>query len=60
MPTAAFYAVSDSSYFLGAVGLINSLRLIGHLEPIYLLDCGLEEWQREAIEGEVTIVPDAG
>jgi hypothetical protein len=57
MPTAAFYSVSDSSYFLGAVGLINSLRLMGHPEPIYLLDCGLEEWQRQAIEGEVTIVP---
>ena len=31
----------DARYFLGAVGLINSLRLVGHTEPIYLLDCGL-------------------
>ena len=40
-PAAAFYCVADERYFLGAVGLINSLRLVGHDEPIYLLDCGL-------------------
>ena len=38
---AAFYCVADERYFLGAVGLINSLRLVGHDEPIHLLDCGL-------------------
>jgi hypothetical protein len=36
-PQAAFYCVADERFFLGAVGLINSLRLVGHAEPIYLL-----------------------
>ena len=53
---AAFYCVSDERYFLGAVGLINSLRLVGHTEPIYLLDCGLTEAQRELLAGEVELV----
>ena len=45
-PAAAFYCVADERYFLGAVGLINSLRLVGHTEPIFLLDCGLTAAQR--------------
>ena len=53
---AAFYCVSDERYFLGAVGLINSLRLVGHTEPIYLLDCGLTEAQRELLAAEVELV----
>ena len=53
---AAFYCVADSRYFLGAVGLVNSLRLVGHREPIYLLDCGLDDEQRRLLEGEVSIV----
>jgi hypothetical protein len=55
-PTA-FYCVADAAYFLGAVGMINSLRLQDHDEPIYLLDLGLERWQRELLAAEVTIVP---
>jgi hypothetical protein len=54
---AAFYCVSSAEYFLGAVGLINSLRLVGHTEPIYLLDCGLSDAQRELLASEVTVVP---
>ena len=46
---AAFYCVADERYFLGAVGLVNSLRLVGHAEPIYLLDCGLTDAQRELL-----------
>ena len=48
-PAAAFYCVADERYFLGAVGLINSLRLVGHTEPIFLLDCGLTAAQRELL-----------
>jgi hypothetical protein len=55
---AAFYCVSDRRYFLGAVGLINSLRLLGHTQPIYLLDCGLTEPQRELLKDHVTLVRD--
>jgi hypothetical protein len=53
---AAFYCVADSRYFLGAVGMINSLRLQGHLEPVYVLDLGLTEGQRELLGSEATIV----
>jgi hypothetical protein len=55
--SAAFYTVSDDGYFLGAVGLVNSLRLIGHDEPICVLDCGLTPEQRELLTPEVTLVP---
>ena len=52
----AFYCVADDRYFLGAVGLVNSLRLVGHDEPIHLLDCGLTREQRELLEPEVGFV----
>ena len=48
--------MSSELYFLGAVGLVNSLRLQGHDEPIYLLDLGLSAEQRELLAGEVTVV----
>jgi hypothetical protein len=54
---AAFYSVSNESYFLGAVGLINSLRIVGHTEPVFLLDCGLSAEQRELLAPQVTLVP---
>ena len=37
------YCVADSRYFPGAVGLVNSLRLVGHREPILVLDTGLTD-----------------
>ncbi len=57
MSEAAFYCVCDSRYFLGAVGMLNSLRVLGHREPLYVLDCGLEPGQREILEPHVTLVP---
>jgi hypothetical protein len=56
-PQVAFYCVSSEVYFLGAVGLINSLRLVGHTEPIYLLDHGLTTAQRELVAPHVELVP---
>lgn len=53
---AAFYCVSEERYFLGAVAMINSLRLLGHTEPVHLLDVGLTRVQRQAIEAEVVVV----
>jgi len=53
---AAFYCVADERFFLGAVGLLNSLRLLGHREPVYLLDCGLTAGQRALLEPEATLV----
>ncbi len=58
-PAAAFYCVADERYFLGAVGLINSLRLVGHTEPIFLLDCGLTAAQRELLEPQATLLDRA-
>ena len=53
---AAFYCVADERYFLGAVGLVNSLRLVGHRERIFVLDCGLDDEQRELLAPEVELV----
>jgi hypothetical protein len=53
----AFYCVSNSRHFLGAVALVNSLRLAGHGEPIYLADCGLSSAERAFLMPEVHIVP---
>ena len=57
---SAFYCVADERYFLGAVGLINSLRLVGHDEPIYLLDCGLSAEQRDRLEPQATLISRPG
>lgn len=57
MQKTAFYCMSSELYFPGAVAMINSLRLIGHAEPIYLLDCGLTPAHRELLAQEATIVP---
>ena len=57
MDTAAFYCVSNSRHFLGAVALVNSLRLAGHSEPIYLADCGLSNAERAFLSPEVHLVP---
>jgi hypothetical protein len=60
LPPAAFYCVSSGRYFLGAVALVNSLRLLGHTEPIFVLDCGLSPAQRELLSQEATLVPAPG
>jgi hypothetical protein len=56
-PPTAIYCVTDSRYFLGAVGMLNSLRLLGHREPLYVLDCGLTTEQRELLLPHATLVP---
>ncbi len=56
MTATAFYCVSSDLYFPGSVALINSLRLVGHTEPIYLLDCGLSASHRELLQGEVEVI----
>lgn len=58
--STAFYCVADERYFLGAVGMINSLRLQGHREPVHVLDCGLVPWQRDLLgeEAELEAAPE--
>jgi hypothetical protein len=53
---AAFYCVADERYFLGAVGMVNSLRLLGHAEPVFMLDCGLAPRQRDLLAPHLTVV----
>lgn len=54
--STAFYCVADARFFLGAAAMINSLRLLGHTEPVYVLDCGLEPAHRDRLGAEATIV----
>ncbi len=56
-PPTAFYTVANSRHFVGVVGLLNSLRLVGHQEPLYILDCGLTPHQRAQLEPHARIVP---
>ena len=50
-----FCTVADQAYFLGAVALVNSLRLTGHAQEIALLDVGLDDRQRAFLDREATI-----
>jgi hypothetical protein len=50
-----YCAIVDSSYFIGAVALVNSLRLKGHDGEIVFLDVGLDDDQRAFLEREATI-----
>jgi hypothetical protein len=56
VPSTAFFCVADKRHFIGAVALVNSLRMCGHQQPIYILDCGLDAAQRGLLAGEATIV----
>jgi hypothetical protein len=53
----AFYSVSDSRHFVGIVALVNSLRLVGHDETIFVVDAGLTPEQRQLLGDYVTLVP---
>ena len=50
-----FCTVADRAYFLGAVALVNSLRLTEHAQEIALLDVGLDDRQRAFLDREATI-----
>jgi hypothetical protein len=52
----AFYCVASARYFPGAVAMINSLRLIGHREPIHVLGWGLTPAQAELLSQQATVV----
>ena len=60
MTRAAFYTVADARFFLGAVGLVNSLRLLGHDERIVILDAGLTQHERELLGTEAELVEGPG
>lgn len=54
---ATVFTIADASYFVGVVGLVNSLRLTGNPYEIVVIDCGLEEWQRALLARETRVVP---
>jgi hypothetical protein len=54
--SCTFFVVADSHYWLGAVALVNSLRLAGHQEPVVVLDAGLDPQQRERLETVAEVV----
>ena len=56
-PNATFYAVSDSRYYPAVVGLLNSLQLTGHTEPVIIGDSGLTTAQREQLARRCTVFP---
>jgi hypothetical protein len=53
----AFYSAANSAHFPGVVALLNSLRLVGHEEPMVLVDAGLTEEQRERLAPHLRLVP---
>lgn len=56
LPGTAFYTVADRRFFPGLVALLNSLRLTGHDEPLFVVDIGLSPEQRDMLAGHVTLV----
>ena len=53
---ATFYTVTDAEFFPGTVALLNSLRLVGHREPLVVLDNGLTPEQRKRLDRVATVV----
>jgi hypothetical protein len=56
MSDVTFFTVTDRNFFIGAVGLVNSLRLVGHEQRIFIMDCGLVEHQRDVLKSECEFV----
>lgn len=54
-----YYTMSDSTYFVGTVALLNSLRLTGHDGELVVLDCGLTTHQVRRLEPHCRVAPAA-
>ena len=57
---SAFFCLCNERDFVGLAALINSIRLVGHREPIFVTDCGLREEQQHILEDHVTLLPAPG
>jgi hypothetical protein len=53
--SVTFYTVCNARYFPGLVGLLNSLRLMGHDDPLVVGDSGLTEIQRKLLAPHCTL-----
>ena len=49
-PRTAFFTVCSDWYFPGLVAMVNSLRILGHREPVVVGDCGLTTAQKRILE----------
>jgi hypothetical protein len=56
MLETAFYCIADRRHFPGAVALLNSLRVVGHDEPVFLVDAGMTPDQRNVLRPHVTLI----
>jgi hypothetical protein len=54
--TLAFYTVANHQHYLGVLGLINSLRLVGHTDPVIVRDCGLSSSQTSRLQTQAWVV----
>lgn len=52
----ALYSVSNSAHFPGVVALLNSLRLVGHEEPLIIVDAGLTAEQRARLAPHARVI----
>ncbi len=57
MPSLAFYAVANAKFFPGLAAMLNSLRLVGHTEPVFVVDAGLTAAQRAALALHASLLP---
>ena len=53
---AQFFTIADRRFYLGAVALLNSLRLTGNVGDLIVLDVGLTPEQRVSLERRATVV----
>ncbi len=51
-----YVTIADERFFVGAVAMVDSLRLTGHHERIVVLDVGLTPAQRTVLERECDVV----
>lgn len=51
-----FFTIADDRFFPGFVGMVNSLRLAGHHEPVTVLDRGMSAAQRAEIRPHARVV----
>lgn len=55
-PDITLYTIADSGFFLGLIGLVNSLRITGCHHPVVVLDCGLTPQQRAVVRPHCQLV----
>jgi hypothetical protein len=56
MMQTALYSVSNTAHFPGVVALLNSLRMVGHEEPLIIIDAGLTAEQRARLAPHARVI----